>query len=196
MIPPGVSPLGDRAVRFARPAASARTLVHAIRAWPGVVDVVVTRDHVAAYFEREPVVDPAWLAALATIAEIEAPGRDHILPVVYDGADLEVVARATRLTVPEVIARHQAATYTVALMGFSPGFAYLDGLDAALELPRRASPRERVEAGSVAIAGRQTAVYPFASPGGWHLLGRVSTVRMFDERGPLLALGDRVRFRA
>jgi KipI family sensor histidine kinase inhibitor len=188
--------LGDRAVRFARPTASARTLVAAIREWPGVVDVVVAREDVAVYFAHEPVlVDLApQIAALAGLRDLAEPGREHRLRVVYDGPDLEEVARATKLSVDDVIAAHRSREYTVALMGFAPGFAYLDGLDPRLELPRRASPRPRVAAGSLAIAGTQTAVYPFAGPGGWHLIGRVLDVKMFDESGPLLALGDRVRF--
>jgi len=188
--------LGDRAVRFAKPAASARVLVAAIQEWPDVVDVVVAREDVAVYFAHEPVLAEvaAQVAALVSLREHDEPGREHRLRVVYDGPDLEEVARATRLSVDDVIAAHQTRPYSVALMGFSPGFAYLDGLDPRLELPRRPSPRPRVPANSLAIAGAQTAVYPFAGPGGWHLIGRVVDVTMFDDNGPLLALGDRVRF--
>jgi len=199
--------LGERAIRFARPAGpSARAIVGAVRTWPGVADVVVTRDDVAIYFGRS--VSPpsssssyvqlaARIASLVAVREEGEPPREHVLRVVYDGADLDDVARATGLSVAEVIARHQAATYTVDTMGFAPGFAYLDGLDPGLELLRRTTPRERVPAGSVGIAGRQTAVYPFDSPGGWHLVGRVVDVKMFEpSQGALLALGDRVRFRA
>lgn len=191
-----VEALGDRAIRFARPAGvSARAVVDAIRRWPGVVDVVVAREDIGVYYDREPVIDVAALAALATLTDDAPPGHEHALRVVYDGPDLDDVARATGLSVDDVIARHGAATYTVDTMGFAPGFAYLNGLDASLHLPRRATPRTRVPAGSLAIAGAQTAVYPFDSPGGWHLIGRVVDVRMFDDNGPLLALGDRVRFR-
>lgn len=186
--------LGDRAIRFARPARSARTLVAAVRAWPGVVDVVVARHDVAAYFAAEPRVDPAWIAALATAPDDPDPGRDLALPAIYDGPDLADVARALGRTSEEVCRLHAAATYTVETMGFSPGFAYLAGLPAALELPRRTTPRTRVPAGSIAIAGLQTAVYPFDSPGGWHLIGSVAGVAMFGLDGPLLQLGDRVRF--
>jgi KipI family sensor histidine kinase inhibitor len=186
--------LGDRAIRFARPARSARTLVRAVRAWPGVVDVVVARGEVAAYFAAEPRVDPAWIAALATAPDDPDPGRDVALPALYNGPDLASVAEALGLSADEVCARHAAATYTVETMGFSPGFAYLAGLPAALELPRRATPRTRVPAGSIAIAGLQTAVYPFDSPGGWHLIGSVVGIKMFGPGGPLLQLGDRVRF--
>jgi KipI family sensor histidine kinase inhibitor len=195
-----VEPLGDCAIRFPRPSGpSARAIVYAAMRWPGVVDVVVTHDDVAVYFAStaSSQVDLARIASLASARDEGEPPREHVLRVIYDGADLDDIARATGLTVADAIARHQAATYTVDTMGFAPGFAYLDGLDPALELPRRASPRERVPAGSVAIAGRQSAVYPFDSPGGWHLVGRVVDVRMFDPTsGALLALGDRVRFRA
>ncbi|TMQ21477.1 MAG: allophanate hydrolase subunit 1 [Deltaproteobacteria bacterium] len=186
--------LGDRAIRFARPARSARTIVHAVRAWPGVVDVVVARGEVAAYFAAEPHVDPAWIAALATAPDAPEPGRDIALPAAYHGPDLAEVAAALGLAVDEVCALHAGATYTVETMGFSPGFAYLSGLPAALELPRRTTPRTRVPAGSIAIAGSQTGVYPFDSPGGWHLIGSVVGIKMFGPDGSLLQLGDRVRF--
>jgi inhibitor of KinA len=89
---------------------------------------------------------------------------------------------------------HLARTYAVETIGFAPGFAYLVGLDARLaQIPRRASPRPRVPAGALAIAGGYTAVYPFDSPGGWNLIGRVDE-RMFTESGARLRLGDRVRF--
>ncbi|HET9621353.1 MAG TPA: carboxyltransferase domain-containing protein [Kofleriaceae bacterium] len=189
--------LGDRAIRFARPARSARAIVHAVRGWPGVVDVVVARHDVAAYFAAPVEADPAWpawIAALADAPDDPAPVRDVALPAIYDGPDLDDVARTLGRTRDEVAAIHAAATYTVETMGFAPGFAYLAGLPAALELPRRATPRTRVPAGSIAIAGAHTAVYPFASPGGWHLLGRVVDTAMFGPDGPRLALGDRVRF--
>jgi len=114
----------------------------------------------------------------------------------YDGADLEAVARLSGLSAAEVVARHCAPVYTVAFCGFAPGFAYLAGLDDALRLPRRAVPRTRVPAGSVAIADRYTAVYPHSSPGGWNLLGRTDAVVWDAEREPpaMLAPGGRVRF--
>ncbi|HET7503541.1 MAG TPA: carboxyltransferase domain-containing protein [Kofleriaceae bacterium] len=193
------TPLGDRAIRFTRPDRSARALVHAVRAWPGVVDVVVARTEVAAYFAdaaaalaTRPSWTP-WIDALATAPDDPEPVRDLALRAVYDGPDLAHVAAATGRHVDDVRALHSAATYTVETMGFSPGFAYLGGLPAELELPRRATPRTRVPAGSLAIAGLQSAVYPFDSPGGWHLIGSVG-VRMFGPDGPMLRLGDRVRF--
>ena len=191
--PPPYVALGDRAIRFARPARSARTLVRAVRAWPGVIDVVVARHDVAAYFAAEPRVDPAWIAALDTAPDDPDPGRDIAIPAVYRGPDLADVAAALGRHPDDVCALHAGATYTVEIMGFAPGFAYLAGLPPELELPRRTTPRTRVPAGSIAIAGLHSAVYPFDSPGGWHLIGSAG-VKMFSPDGPLLELGDRVRF--
>jgi 5-oxoprolinase (ATP-hydrolysing) subunit B len=122
--------------------------------------------------------------------------RQHVIPVHYDGMDLEAVAAATGLAVAEVIARHSARTYTVDLLGFVPGFAYLSELDPSLQLPRRPEPRPRVPAGSVAIAAVQTAVYPLDTPGGWHIIGRTDTVMFNPARNPpaLVQAGDTVRF--
>ena len=122
--------------------------------------------------------------------------REHVLRVRYDGIDLESVALATGLTIEQVIVRHSARTYTVDLLGFVPGFAYLSELDPALQIPRRPQPRPRVAAGSVSIAAAQTGVYPLDTPGGWHIIGSTTT-KMFDPaRDPpaLLAPGDTVRF--
>jgi inhibitor of KinA len=122
--------------------------------------------------------------------------RSHLIPVYYDGIDLDAVAAATRLSTGEVIARHTARSYTVDLLGFVPGFAYLSELDPSLQLPRRPEPRPRVSAGSVAIAAAQTAVYPLDTPGGWHIIGRTETVMFDPAREPpaLLRAGDTVRF--
>jgi KipI family sensor histidine kinase inhibitor len=118
------------------------------------------------------------------------------LPVTYDGPDLAEVAELTGMTVADVVARHTGATYTVAFGGFIPGFAYLVGLDPALRVPRRPSPRERVPAGSVAMADEFTAVYPAATPGGWRLLGTCTTTMWDLDRDPpaLLTPGTSVRF--
>lgn len=119
-----------------------------------------------------------------------------VIPVVYDGDDLADVGMRCGLSVEDVVAAHAGATYTVAFCGFAPGFAYLTGLPTELALPRRATPRPRVPAGSVAIAGDLSAVYPTASPGGWHLLGRTDVTLFDPERTPpaLLAPGTTVRF--
>ena len=125
--------------------------------------------------------------------------RVHEIPVCYGGdfgLDLGVVARTCGITEQEVIALHCGTDYVVRMVGFAPGFGYLSGLPSLLSIPRRATPRPRVAAGSVAIGGAMTAVYPLETPGGWHILGRTS-VKMYDpDRDPpsLLAAGDTVRF--
>lgn len=126
----------------------------------------------------------------ADVATTVAPGRLVQLPVVYDGPDLDDVARHCRLTRDDVIEQHAGATYAVAFLGFLPGFAYLSGLPARLSTPRLETPRARVPAGSVAIGGAQTAVYPVDSPGGWRLIGHVDVPLRPGWAEP----GDRVRF--
>ncbi|HEX4811281.1 MAG TPA: allophanate hydrolase subunit 1 [Nonomuraea sp.] len=118
------------------------------------------------------------------------------IPVVYDGADLESVAELAGIPVTEVVERHAGRELVVGWLGFAPGFAYLTGLDPVLEMPRLDTPRTSVPAGSVAIAGPYSAVYPAASPGGWRLIGRTA-VRVWDvtaEPPALFRPGARVRF--
>jgi inhibitor of KinA len=121
------------------------------------------------------------------------------IPVCYEGEfapDLEEVARLTGLTPAEVVARHSAIEFHVYMLGFLPGFPYMGDLPEALALPRRADPRLRVPAGSVSIATSLTAIYPYESPGGWHLIG-ATPIQLFDpDRTPpaLFAPGDAVRF--
>ena len=124
--------------------------------------------------------------------------REVVIPVEYDGADLADVAEVTGLATEEVVRRHSSPLYTVAFLGFSPGFAYLTGGDPALDVPRLDRPRTAVPAGSVAIAAGLSAVYPQSTPGGWRLIGRTASVLFDHRRRPpaLLAPGDRVRFEA
>ena len=121
------------------------------------------------------------------------------IPVLYGGdtgPDLDAVAAACGLTSAEVCHRHAAAEYIVCFVGFLPGFPYLGPLDPSLRVPRRDTPRPRVPPGSVAIAGEYTGIYPWASPGGWHLIGRCDiTLFDLDAKPPARLLpGDRVRF--
>lgn len=177
---------------------------------PGVTDVVGAISTVVVHFSATTAADARRLRAslgeglLAAFAQAGDAGAEAFrppveIPVCYDASfapDLEAVADAVGLAVDEVIRRHAASAHRVLMMGFAPGFAYLGGLDARLAVPRRATPRARVDAGSVAIANGQTAVYPFASPGGWNVIGR-TPLAMFDaQREPpsLLAAGDRVVF--
>jgi KipI family sensor histidine kinase inhibitor len=121
------------------------------------------------------------------------------LPIRYggtDGPDLDDVARQTGLTTADVVELHSSVEYRVLFLGFAPGFAYLGDLPDALSIARLDTPRARVPAGSVGIAGRQTAAYPFESPGGWRLIGRTDA-QLWDPGRPapaLLVPGSRVRF--
>jgi len=156
----------------------------------------------------EPGVEVALVGVHAAIrawrpneSAVHAGGSEAIVvPVRYggaDGPDLEEVAAVTGLTPDEVIAVHSAVDYEVAFLGFAPGFAYLGPLDPSLTLPRRSSPRARVPAGSVAIGGPQTAIYPGEGPGGWWLIGRTDLPVWDPTREPaaLFRPGLRVRFR-
>ena len=118
------------------------------------------------------------------------------IPVHYDGEDLDEVARHLGISVADVIARHTGSEYSVAFTGFAPGFAYLSGGDASLDVPRRSSPRTRIPAGAVALAGTFSGIYPQASPGGWQLLGSTPLAMWDIERAEpaLLKPGYRVRF--
>jgi KipI family sensor histidine kinase inhibitor len=131
----------------------------------------------------------------------KSPAQHVEIPVCYGGEygpDLDAIVQRAGMTPDQVIACHSTAAYTVAMLGFAPGFPYLLGLDPALHVPRRAHPRTRVPAGSVAIGGAQTGIYPRELPGGWNLIGR-TPLALFDPKHEppcLLAPGDRVRFRA
>lgn len=147
--------------------------------------------------EAEAALHP--LLAAERVAHDAATARCIEIPVHYggdDGPDLLRVAGHAGLAPEDVVRRHAGAEYTVAMLGFAPGFPYLLGLDAQLATPRLATPRTRVPAGSVAIGGSQTGLYPRMGPGGWNLIGRTDAV-LFDPRNEppaLLAPGDRVRF--
>ena len=188
---------GDRALLLDSPSPLGLGAAVRLAAPVGLVDVVPGAASVLVCF-TEPADAAAALAGLLSLRPIEtaAAAVEVVLPVVYDGTDLGEVAVATGLSVEQVVARHSAGRYVVAVTGFTPGFAYLTGLDPVLHLPRRAEPRTVVPAGSVAIADRWAGVYPAASPGGWHLLGRTATVLWDLGRDPpaLLRPGVRVRF--
>jgi KipI family sensor histidine kinase inhibitor len=125
-----------------------------------------------------------------------SPGRLVTVPVRYDGPDLPDVARLAGVTVDDVVRLHTGAKLEVAFCGFSPGFAYLTGLPAALHVPRRPEPRPAVPTRAVGIAGEFTGVYPRSSPGGWQLIGTALVDPWDEHRRPaaLLSPGDRVRF--
>ena len=191
-----IEKLGDAAARIPRPGGkSGAAIVDAVRAWPGVVDVALTEAWVGVVFEKAMSIDPARLAALDALAA-EGTGATIEIEVRYDGPDLADVASLAHLDTREVVARHSRAEYTVLFLGFRPGFAYLGGLPRELEVPRLREPRVSVPKNAVAIAGPYAGVYPFASPGGWRILGTAQNIALFDAaRGALLRPGDRVRFR-
>jgi KipI family sensor histidine kinase inhibitor len=177
-------------------------------AW--IRDVVPALGGLALHFHLDHAEIPAkpLEASLALVLENmkglsskEEPGRVIELPVCYEtefALDLEEVAKKAGLPPQEVTHRHLSGEYRVLMMGFSPGHAYMGGLDAKLAVPRRTSPRAIVPAGSVAIANEQTVVYPYAISGGWNVIGR-TPMMLFDAaraRPSLLWPGDRVRFRA
>ncbi|TMF69139.1 MAG: 5-oxoprolinase subunit PxpB [Chloroflexi bacterium] len=184
------SALNTRAIALAA-ALKKRRDVH--QAVVGAVSVTVS-------FDPDLISHDALGAAIRRLATkrppIEEPGRLHRIPVVYDGPDLNQVASSLGVTPRQVIELHGRPIYRAFLIGFVPGWAYLGPVPDELVLPRRPVPRTLVPAGSVAIAGRQTGIYPLATPGGWHLIGRTS-VRLFlpDSDPPsLFRAGDRVKF--
>jgi len=144
--------------------------------------------------------DPRALAAqveqLDTVVPLPVAAGHHEIPVRYDGEDLHDVAAECGMTPQQVVAAHAGAEYVVVLLGFSRGFPYLAGLPEQLRLPRLATPRTKVPAGSVGIALDQCGIYPMASPGGWRLLGRTDRPVFDETQDPpnLLGVGDTVRF--
>jgi inhibitor of KinA len=174
----------------------------------GITDVVPAYASLAVHF------DPCQLALSDVTGLVErcvaaagesaavvtpAVGTAIEIPVWYDtstGPDLESIAEQARCTVLEVVERHTAPEYRVYMLGFLPGFPYLGTVDSRIAVPRHTSPRQRIPAGSVGIAGHQTGIYPRDSPGGWQIVGRTPRVLFDARRTPpsLLSPGDAVRF--
>jgi len=213
VLPPSVIPLGDRALTIDVPAAdgvSTRDRIASLtarlraEAMPGITALVPGIRTLTVHYEPLTVSADRLAYHLDTQVRttIVAPSPEPapvVIPVCYGlehGPDLAAVASFHATTAEAIIAAHTDGVYTVAMIGFLPGFPYLDGLDAALHTPRRSAPRTLVPAGSVGIGGSSTGIYPFASPGGWQLIGRTPSA-LFDARHDppaLLAPGDRVRF--
>ena len=186
-----MEPLGDRAWRIAIAGADeGRARAAALRASGRVDDAWHTETYVA----FTPRAD-GEVAALAMIAGAGATdeGREHAIRIVLDGADLDDIAAAAGMARGDVERMIVDASLRVSFVGFAPGFGYLRGLDPRLHLPRRATPRPRVPAGSLALAGGFAAVYPSATAGGWNLIGRALDPMWLDD-APRLAAGDRVGF--
>jgi inhibitor of KinA len=171
---------------------------------PGVVDVTSSYESVAVFFDLTQVESDIEdkIRALITSAGVRVfrKKRRVAIPVCYDeefALDLKRVANHTSLTPDAIVALHSSAEYTVACIGFMPGFPFLAGLPEQLRVPRLESPRTKVSAGSVAIANAQAGVYPLESPGGWNVLGRtpLQLFRVNESPPTLLRPGDRIRFR-
>ncbi len=209
---PRVLAVGDRAVTVELGAALNEETVGRVRALdlrlrdrdlPGVLETVPTYAALMVLYDRRRLSFTALREALRQLARgLEASvgsGRLVEIPALYDGEDLAEVAAAGDLKPEAVVELHSGRDYSVLMLGFSPGFAYMGFVDERLRRPRRKTPRTRVPAGAIAAAGAQTGIYPRALPGGWNLLGRTS-LRLFDASSPLrnrpslLMPGDRVRF--
>lgn len=199
-----IHPAGDRSLLLDVPPQRVARVARRLRAEPisadleAVIPAAETILVTAAHADVLPRLCSAIQQLVNTLdvdaSETDRPTRVVRIPVIYDGPDLAEVARRCGLAPREVIAEHTRAEHQVAFFGFAPGFVYLNGLSAALRLPRRDSPRTTVGPGFVAIAGSQTAVYPGGTPGGWHLIGRTE-VRLWDlKQDPpaKLDVGDRV----
>lgn len=200
MVARRVVPFGEEAIALPCDGPEeARALAAAVSRIPGVLEAVPGYERVVAHLvsasEQRGLL--ARLAAIEPLALDEATSRAHEVRVIYDGPDLVEVAHALGRTPRDVADLHARSELVVEVIGFLPGFAYLGGLDPRLERPRRRTPRPRVRAGTVAIAGLRSAIYPLDSPGGWNLLGRAVDFAAFDPtRTPpsAFAVGDRVRF--
>jgi inhibitor of KinA len=209
-----ITPLGDSAIliEIGDDAASVRNLANALheRRLPGVLDIVPAYSTVAVFYNPLAVANGGggkpddlirvWVEAVGkTVAQIKSlPGRERVIPICYGGEygpDLEPMASDKGLSADDIIRLHSSAVYEVRAIGFTPGFPYLAGLPEALHMPRKASPRTAVPAGSVGIGGAQTGIYTLVTPGGWHLIGR-TPLRLFRpeaEEPSWLHVGDRVR---
>ncbi len=167
----------------------------------GVVDLVPAARTILVVFDPAAVDRPSierWVTSRESVAAAPPTGRLVVIDVVYNGADLDEVAALTGLPVADVVRRHSAARYHSAFCGFAPGFAYLTGLDPALHVPRRATPRTRVPAGAVAVAGEFTGIYPRDMPGGWRIVGHTTATLWDLGRDPpaLLPPSTEVQFRS
>ncbi|MFC4454551.1 5-oxoprolinase subunit PxpB [Deinococcus sonorensis] len=169
------------------------------QALPGLLDVVPAYSSLYVEYDEQQVPESevaAWVDRLCPEEQQAQAGRTMQLPVCYDGPDLDEVAARLGLSVPELVRQHSAVPYRVYALGFVAGFPFMGEVPPALQLPRRSVPRARVPAHSVAMAAAQSGLYPVASPGGWHLLGRALEAA-FDPRRPepfLLQPGDTVQF--
>jgi len=200
--PPAWQWLGERGMRVATGDATLARYVWLVSLkLPELEDIIPADGSLLLVFRRGAQAPANLLAALAApLPEAQAAGgRLHEVAVEYGGAagpDLPRLAERAGMDVATFISRHASGIYTVAFLGFQPGFPYLRGLPTELRAPRHASPRVQVPAGSVAIGGTYTGIYPASGPGGWQIIGRTTAVLFDPQRAApaLLMPGDRVRF--
>jgi inhibitor of KinA len=221
-----ITPLGDSAFTVAFPKlAGAEPAEKLRRVWAaqdainragitGVIETVPSYESVTVFFDPlvllrdgvDPTKISAWINERIIVATArrnrtkKRPGRDFEIPVCFDeefALDLRGIAAERRRPAEAIIQQFCQAKYEVACIGFTPGFPYLVGLPAELNIPRRPTPRVAVPGGSVAIAGGQAGIYPVNSPGGWNVVGRTPMVLFDPQQDPpaLLAAGDRIRFK-
>jgi inhibitor of KinA len=217
--------LGDQALSFQFDGETIDREVHALlcrmKTWindnpfPGLLDVIVGYASISLRYDAFTLISQERCESAATYVKnylgvayentkslnSKPSGKHFDIPVCYNdifGLDLQFVAERNNLDVDEIIKLHTSVTYSVYLIGFLPGFPYLGLVDPKLEVPRKSSPRPRVHAGSIGVAGKQTGIYPFDSPGGWQIIGR-TPLNIFDSvQNPpaLLEAGDTVSFYA
>src|ERR1700712_409080 len=212
--PPRILPSGDSAitVEFSRnidDAANQRVLALdrtlSREPVPGVIETVPTYRSLLVHYDPVQIDFNVLGEKLASLAQLPVPPvtkpRRWRIPVVYGGEhgiDLEDVAKTLKTTADDIVARHVGGDYRVAMIGFTPGWSYLSGLEPSLHLPRRQNPRLLTPAGTISIGGVQTGVQCLAGPSGWHLLGRtaVRTYQLHRDPTFLLEPGDEVKFTA
>ena len=210
--PPRLLPSGDSAitVEFSRHIDDAanrrvlaldRTMAH--KAIAGVTETVPTYRSLLVHYDPQQIDFSALSDKLAALAEVPVPaimpGRRWRIPVSYGGEhgiDLEDVAKELNTSADDIVARHAGGNYRVAMIGFTPGWSYLSGLEDSLHMPRRQNPRLLTPAGTISIGGVQTGVQCLAGPSGWHLLGRTAVRTYQLHRDPIFLLepGDYVTF--
>jgi inhibitor of KinA len=181
--------------------------------WPGMIEVVPAYSSLTVYydvFQLRKSISPGknvceWMAdqlekrMQLPLLQSHSLSRLVKIPVCYEkefALDIQEIASAKNITVDEVICIHTSKIYRVYMLGFLPGFAYMGEIDKQIEMPRKLQPRQKVDAGSVGIVGRQTGIYPLASPGGWQIIG-YTPLKMFDaqkKEPTFLEIGDTVRF--
>lgn len=213
-----ITPLGDAALRVrvasdfeADPAAALKRVLDArdrIRGGniPGIIDIAPAYETIGVFYDPtcagpvDLLIENIRHAIASGSDETPTTAREIVIPACYArefAPDIGDVAARAKLSVEKVVELHASAEYRVVCVGFTPGFAYLSGLPRELATPRRATPRTQVPAGSVAIGGSQTGIYPQSSPGGWNIIGR-TPLKFFDplsDPPALLRAGDVVRFR-